>query len=437
MLFDEVLAAGPVRDLVSDGAWLRAMLEAEAALASAQADVGLVERSVADEIAGACDPARFDVAQLGRDAADSGNPAAPLARALTALVSADAARYVHFGATSQDVVDTAAMLVSRRAVSAVLVDVWACCDALGSLCAEHRDTVQAGRTLLQQALPTTFGLTVAGWLSSLGAAGRALAGVRPAAQLGGAVGTLASLGEAGPAVLAKYARRLGLAEPDMPWHTDRGRVLDLATGLGRVSASVGKIAGDVVLLAQTEVGELSEVAGPGVGGSSTMPHKRNPVAAVAARAAAAQAPGMVATLLANSGHEHQRAAGAWHAEWRPLTELLAATGSAVWWLRTSVSRLAVHPDRMRENLARTGGALLAERVTTELTPRVGRLVAHDAVAECVRAGGDLAQRLAEHPALGLDRERAAELLDPAGYLGAAGEFVDRALAAHARRKDGQ
>ncbi|MCT2582408.1 3-carboxy-cis,cis-muconate cycloisomerase [Actinophytocola gossypii] len=423
MLFDEVLAAGPVRAQVSDAAWLQAMLDAEAALARAQADAGLIDQAVAEDIAAECVASRFDVAELAGAAAATGNPAAPLARALTERVPPEARRFVHRGATSQDILDTAAMLVARRAVSAVLVDLWACCDDLGTLCAEHRDTVQAGRTLLQQALPTTFGLTVAGWLSGLGSAGRSLDGVRPAAQLGGAVGTLASLHPAGPAVLAAYARRLGLREPDVPWHTERGRIADLAGVLGRVCGCVAKIAGDVVLLAQTEVGELTESA-DGAGGSSTLPHKRNPVAAVSARASAVRAPGLVATLLACAAQEHQRAAGAWHAEWEPLADLLRVTGSAVSWLRTSVSRLTVHPERMRANLM--GEALLAERVAAELAPTMGRVEAHDAVAECVRAGRDLTS-------LGVD----PELLDPAGYLGAAGEFVDRALAAHARRRDGR
>jgi 3-carboxy-cis,cis-muconate cycloisomerase len=194
---------------------------------------------------------------------------------------------------------------------------------------------------------------------------------------------------------------------------------------------VAKIAGDVVLLAQTEVGELVESAGSGVGGSSTMPHKHNPVAAISARAAAARSPGLVATVLAAMAHEHQRAAGAWHAEWRPLRELLRDTGSAVWWLRTSVSRLSVDADRMRSNVDLTGGAVMAERVVTALAPEVSRLVAHDAVAECVNAGGDLATRLAAHPALGLSRERAARLLDPSSYLGAAEDFITRALTNHA------
>jgi 3-carboxy-cis,cis-muconate cycloisomerase len=429
MLFDEVLAAGPVRELVSDAAWLRAMLDAEAALAGAQADLGLIPAEVAERIAAACVASRYDLAELAHAAADSGNPAAPLARALTAAAGPEAGRFVHMGATSQDIVDTAAMLLARSAAGAMLADLDGCRAALARLADEHRLTVHVGRTLLQQALPTTFGLVAAGWLAALSGSGAALRAVTFPAQLGGAVGTLASLGPDGPAVAAAYARRLELAAPDLPWHTDRGPIAELAGALGRVCGTVAKIAGDVVSLAQTEVGELTESAGAGVGGSSTMPHKQNPIAAISARAAAAQAPGLVATLLSAMAQEHQRAAGAWHAEWRPLRELLRGTGSAVAWLRVSLGRLAVHPDRMRENLDRTGGALLAERVTTALASEVGRQAAHDAVGECVRAGGDLVERLAAHPALGLSRQRAAELLDPAGYLGAAQEFIDRALAA--------
>jgi 3-carboxy-cis,cis-muconate cycloisomerase len=429
MLFDDVLAAGPVRELVSDTAWLQAMLDAEAALAGAQADVGLIPAEAAAEIAAACVASRYDLPALATAAADAGNPAAPLARALTAEAG-EAGRFVHMGATSQDIVDTAAMLLARSAVAAVLDDLAACRTTLASLAAEHRQTVQIGRTLLQQALPTTFGYVAAGWLVALSGSGTALRSVTLPAQLGGAVGTLASLGSDGPAVASAFARRLGLAAPKLPWHTDRGPVADLAAALGRVCGSVAKIAADVVLLAQTEVGELIESAGSGVGGSSTMPHKHNPVAAISARAAAAQAPGLVATLLAAMAHEHQRAAGAWHAEWLPLRELLRGTGSAVRWLRTSLSRLSVDTARMRSNVDLTGGAVMAERVVTALAPEVGRLTAHDAVTECVNAGGDLATRLAAHPALGLSRERAAELLDPSTYLGATEEFIDRALAAH-------
>lgn len=433
MLFDGVLAGGAAAAQVSDVAWLQAMLDAEAALAGAQADAGLVARAAADAIASVCVASRYDVAALGREAVSVGNPAAPLVRAITAQLPASFARSVHLGATSQDIVDTAAMLVARRALDAILEDLTGGAELLAGLAAEHRDTVQVGRTLQQQALPTTFGLTAAGWLTGLDGAADSLVSLRSrlAVQLGGAVGTLASLGEHGPAVLSAMARRLELAEPTLPWHTERGRIAELAGALGRTCGAASKIAGDVVLLAQNEIGELTE---DNDGGSSTMPHKQNPIAAVAARAAAMQAPGLVATLLAAMAHEHQRAAGAWHAEWRPLSELLRSTGSAAFWLRTSLSRLRVRPDRMRANLDLTGGALLAERVVTELAATAGRLPAHDAVAECVRAGGELVDRLVEHPLITLDRTRLTELLDPSGYLGSAGELVDRALAAH--RKEG-
>ncbi|MFF5991597.1 3-carboxy-cis,cis-muconate cycloisomerase [Prauserella flavalba] len=440
-LFDPVLAAGPVREETGDAAWLKGMLDFEAALASAQADVGLIGREHADAIGAACRPADYDVAELGRAATGIGNPAGPLVRALTDRVGGEAARHVHRGATSQDVVDTAAMLVATRSLAPLLADLGACADAAARLAEEHAATVQVGRTLLQHATPVTFGLTAAGWLTALGNAGERLAALRLPAQLGGATGTLASLGEHGPAVLIALSARLGLAEPVLPWHTDRTPVAELAGALGETAGAVAGVARAIVLLAQTDVGEVHEQGPPGSGGSSTMPHKRNPVAAVSALASAKQAPGLVADLLAAMEQEHQRAAGAWHSEWRPLTELLRTTGSAVHWLRTSLERLHVDAEAMRANLDRSGGVLLAERVTTELAAETGRLAAHDAVTACCRralAGeGELTDLLAEDPLVGerLSRERIAELLDPSGYLGSAGVFVERALAAHRERKE--
>ncbi|PXY27580.1 3-carboxy-cis,cis-muconate cycloisomerase [Prauserella muralis] len=440
-LFDPVLAAGAVRDETGDTAWLRAMLDFEAALAAAQADAGLVEREHAEAIAAACRSEHYDVAELGRRATGIGNPAGPLVRALTERVGGEAARHVHRGATSQDVVDTAAMLVATRALRPLLADLRACADAVATLAAEHAETVQVGRTLLQHALPVTFGFTAAGWLTALDTATRRLESLRLPAQLGGAVGTLASLGEQGPEVLAALAHRLGLAEPVLPWHTDRTPVAELAGALGEAAGAIAGIARSIVLLAQTDVGELHEQGPAGSGGSSTMPHKRNPVAAVSALAGAKQAPGLVADLLAAMEQEHQRAAGAWHAEWRPLSELLRTTGSAAHWLRTSVERLRVDSVRMRANLDAGGGVLLAERVTTELAPAVGRLAAHDAVTACTRRAvaeqQPLAELLAADPLLGehLSRQRAEELLDPAGYLGSAKVFVERALAAHRKGKE--
>jgi len=269
----------------------------------------------------------------------------------------------------------------------------------------------------------TFGLKAAGWLAGLDEARRWLEEIRLerlAAQLGGAAGTLASLGDAGPQVLTAYAEGLGLADPGVPWHTQRGRIGELASALAVLSGAVAKVAGDIVLLSQTEVAEIREAKG---GGSSTMPHKRNPVAAICALGCAQQAPGLAATLLGAMAHEHERAAGSWHGEWRPLGELLRSTGSAVAWLRESLEGLEPDPERMRANLELTGGRLMAERVAAAL----GGADAHETVAEAARSD-DFRAAVAEL----LGEEAAEELLDPSGYLGSAGSFVDRALDDHDR-----
>lgn len=431
-----MLARGGVREEVGDRAWLQAMLDVEAALARSLAAAGLMPAEHAEQIAAACRAERFDVAEIGARAADTGNPAAPLVRALTAAVEGPAAGQVHRGATSQDVLDSAAMLVAHRALRPLLADLAAAADAAAALAREHRATVMAGRTLLQQAVPTTFGLKAAGWLVALDEAAARLGqvrGTRLAVQLGGAAGTLASLGDDGVAVASRLARELGLAEPVLPWHTDRTRPAELAGALGEACGAIAKVARDVVLLSQTEVAEVREGGGDR-GGSSTMPHKRNPVAAVAARACARQAPGLVATLLAAMEQEHERAAGAWHAEWRPFTELLRATGSAAAWLRDCLEHLEVDPARMRANLDRTGGLLLAERVSATLAPKLGRQAADElvqgAVAEAQASGRLFAEVLEARPELGPGV--AEELLDPTTYLGSAGALVERALRAHGR-----
>jgi 3-carboxy-cis,cis-muconate cycloisomerase len=348
-LFDAVLARGGAREAVADEAWLQAMLEVEAALARACAEAGVIPASHADAIAGACRAELFDVATIGAEAANVGNPAEPLVRALRAQVGGAAAEDVHRGATSQDIVDSAAMLVARRALEPALADLRGAAGAAARLAAEHRDTVMIGRTLMQHAVAITFGLKAAGWLVALDESIERLREVRLAAQLGGAAGTLAAFGDAGPAVLGRFARELGLDEPVVPWHTDRTRIAELAGALGEACGTVAKVAGDVVLLAQTEVGEVREGV-EGRGGSSAMTHKRNPVAAISARAAARQAPGLVATLLAAMEQEHERAAGAWHSEWPALRALLGFTGSAAAWLRDCLENLEVDVERMRANL---------------------------------------------------------------------------------------
>ena len=418
------------------------MLDFESALARAEAKAGLMPADAAEAITAACRADAFDIGALGEAAAASGNPVVPIVRALRAMLDGPAADQVHRGATSQDVIDTAAMLVARRALDAILDDMTAASDAAATLASAHRSTLMTGRTLLQQALPTTFGLKAAGWMAGIDEAIDRLDRVRRyalAVQLGGAAGTLASLGTDGIAVLALLATELGLVEPAIPWHTERSRIAELAAALGQAAGALAKPARDVILLAQTEVGEVREgVAGRG--GSSSMPHKRNPIAAVSAAACAAQAPGLVATLLGAMAHEHERAAGDWHAEWRPLSELLRSVGSAAAWLRDCLEDLEVDASRMRSNLEMTGGVLLAERVAGELAPSLGRSPADDLIeslaAEATATGNRFAEVLARDPSIAplLDRSAIDRLLDPSGYLGSAGEFLDRALRDHSKRR---
>jgi 3-carboxy-cis,cis-muconate cycloisomerase len=375
-LFDGVLGRGPVRAMLADDAWLAALLTVESALAQVQADASLIPASAAEAIVAACRPERYDIGALGAAAAESGNPVVPLVAALRTAAGPVAGAHVHQGATSQDILDSAAMLLAHRVLGPLLVDLTAAADAAARLASTHRDTAMAGRTLLQHAVPVTFGLLAAGWLTGLDAAALRLAEVRRtrlAVQLGGPAGTLAGLA---PDLPARLAAALGLAAPVLPWHTDRTRIADLAGALGTAAGAIGKVARDVTLLAQTELGEVAEGR---PGGSSSMPHKRNPVAAVSALAGAAQAPGLVGTLLTAMPQELQRAAGGWHAEWRPLRDLLIATGSAAAWLHDCLDHLVVHPTRMRANLPPgppdTGHAgLLVDRALT----------AHDATATPAR-----------------------------------------------------
>ncbi len=353
-LWDPVFGATAVADATGDRAWIRALCDTEAALARACASAGLIDGATADTIGHACvELARSDPADLGRRAADDGNPVIPLVHDLRARLQdaagPRAAAGVHLGATSQDIVDTAAMLVARSALDLILDALGGAADACAALARRHRATTMIGRTLMQQALPTTFGAVAAGWGEGLDRSVARLRATRAelAVQLGGATGTLAGWHPDGPAVRAAFAAELALTDPGGVWHTERSRIAALAAGLGITCGSLAKVAGDVVLLAQTEVGELRESRG---GGSSSMPHKHNPVAAITARAAAAQAPGLVVTLLAAMPAELQRGAGPWHAEWQTLTALLQATGGAAARVAESLSGLQVDAAAMARNL---------------------------------------------------------------------------------------
>jgi len=471
-LFGGVFARGDAR--TGDEAWLQAMLDAEAGLARALERAGLAPAGSGAAVTEAAQAGNFDASELGELAALTGNPVPALARALARQVPQAAVGAVHRGATSQDILDTAAMLLAKRAIDAILADLDHVAAAAARLADAHRSTIMIGRTLLQQAVPVTFGLVAAGWLTAVDEAREGLVAVsarRLAVQFGGAAGTLAPLGEDGPRVAALMAEELGLAQPVLPWHTDRLRVIDLAAALARVTAALGKIARDVTLLAQSEIAEVSEGSGepgpqgsqspqgpqgpqspqgpqrpqdgasPRRGGSSTMPHKHNPVASIAILGCTRQAPGLLATLVACAEQELQRAAGAWHAEWQPLTTLLRLTGSAASWTAELLSGLVVDTSRMAANLAATKDLPLAEHVTSLLAGVLGGAQAHDLVAEAgqraVSAGLPLRDVLLAVPKLegrlasaGITPEQIESALEPSGYLGAADAFVTAALNAH-------
>jgi 3-carboxy-cis,cis-muconate cycloisomerase len=436
-LFAPTFTSPQVDQETDDRAWLRAMLDAERALATAGAKAGVIPAEAAEAIAAACDPSRFDLAAIGQRAAVSATPVIPLVHDLTEAVPDHAKPFVHHGATSQDIVDTAAMLVAHRALGPIQADLTAAATAAARLAQTHKTTVMAGRTMLQHAFPTTFGLACAGWLVALDDARTGLTEVRRnrlAAQLGGAVGTLAAFDNKGAEVLSRFSDELGLAEPVLPWHTDRSRVADLAGALGATAGVLAKVARDVILLASTELGEVAE-GGPG-GGSSAMPHKRNPVHAVVISADAHRVPGLVATILAGMAQEHQRAAGAWQAEWGTLTELLRLTGGAAAHGRTLLDGLRVDPQRMRSNLDLTGQAIMSAAVADRLSPALGRTAAHDLVNRAVKRAAErgvtLRAALADDPAVPdtLADTALDEALDPGHSLGSAVTFVDRALIAH-------
>ncbi|WP_327295502.1 3-carboxy-cis,cis-muconate cycloisomerase [Streptomyces sp. NBC_01197] len=450
-LLSPVRAGTPVEAAVGDGAWLQAMLDAEAALARAQARLGTLPAPAAAAITAAARADRFDLRQLAVQARETANPVVGLVKALTAVVAADdpaAAGYVHLGSTSQDVFDTAAMLVADRALRLVRRDLGRTAEALARLAGRHRDTVMAGRTLALHAVPTTFGLKAAGWrslvLDAAERVDRVLRDGLPVA-LGGAAGTLAGYlthagaeGAADPggyadALADAFADETGLARPRLPWHALRTPIADLAAALSFTAATLGKIALDVQTLSRTEIAELTEPGAPGRGGSSAMPHKRNPVLATLIRSAALQVPVLSAGLTQCLSVEDERSAGGWHAEWQLLRECLRLTGGSAHTAVELAEGLRVRPDRMRGNLALTGGRVVSERIAAVLGRTLGRAAARDLLTEAAavaeRSGRPLSAVLADAPEL-VGRLTAGELeslCDPARYTGAAGPLVDRAL----------
>ncbi|GAA2693593.1 MULTISPECIES: 3-carboxy-cis,cis-muconate cycloisomerase [Actinosynnema] len=425
--------------LLDDRAWVRAALAAEVALARAQASVGAIPQEAAEAIAAAADPDALDLPALVEGVHATGTPVLALVAQLTALVRAadpSAADHVHRGATSQDVLDTATALLCRDALRALRADLLATAAALAALAERHRDTPMAGRTLTQHAVPITFGLKAAGWLTQvLDAVDRldpVLARGLPV-SLGGAAGTLASYGlltGGDPLALVEpFAAELGLVPQFLPWHAARTPIADVASVLAVTSGALGRLAADVAVLSRTEIGEVAEPAGAGRGASSAMPHKRNPVHATTILASARQVPALVAVLHQCMVVEDERSAGGWHAEWQPLREALRLVLGAARNAAALTAGLRALPDRMRANLALTGGAIASERLVAALAPVLGAAQAKRLLAEAAAAHpDDLAGGL--HAALagrGPDLAALRALCDPSGYTGAAGRLVDRAV----------
>ena len=427
---------------------LQAMLDVECALAEALAEASVIPATSVPAIRSAAQAERYDLAALEAEAKQAGNPVIPLVRRLTQLVAEEdrtAAGYVHWGATSQDVMDTALVLQLRAVCAGILETLGRAADGAATLAERHAATPIAGRTWLQQATPTTFGAKAVVWMQGLERAHARLESALDAAgdlQFGGATGTLSTLGEAGPAVANALAARLGLRVSDTAWHTERSRVADVACALGLTCGTLGKIARDLGLLSQTEVGEVTEPGAPGRGGSSSMPHKRNPVASARALAAAVQAPGLVATMLAAMPQEHERAIGLWQAEWDTLPALTALAADAATAMADTLAHLDVDEARMRANLDAAGGVARAEGLLAALARRIGRVEAGRMVEEaCRRAVADsrtLTEVAADDPAIRahLDANGIAAALSPDTLTTPARDLVRRVLQHRRPRQKG-
>jgi 3-carboxy-cis,cis-muconate cycloisomerase len=439
-LLAPMLSSAAMRAICDDVASLQNMLDFEAALARAEAAAGIIPHRAAGPIADACKAGKFDLAALAQAATKSGNLAIPLVKALTSAVAKadpEAARYVHWGATSQDVIDTAAMLTLRAAIDALLGDFDRAIAGFAGQARKHRHTAMVARTWLQHALPMPFGLKLAEYAAALNRSRARLRRLKQEAlalQFGGAAGTLAALGENGWRVAEKLAGELDLPLPEAPWHTHRDRFADMASAMAIIAGTCGKIARDISLMMQTDVGEAFEPSGEGRGGSSTMPHKRNPVAAATALAAATAAPNLAATIFAAQVQDHERSAGPWHAEWPTLPGLLLVTSGGLAAVVDIAEGLEVDAVRMRANLDTTHGLIMAESVTMRLAETIGKSDAHHLVEaaskQAVAEKRTLRDVLAADPRVTaqLDAQKLADLFEPMAYQGISQTLIDRLLA---------
>ncbi|SDU55499.1 MULTISPECIES: 3-carboxy-cis,cis-muconate cycloisomerase [Pseudomonas fluorescens group] len=441
-LFDAYFTARDMREVFCDQGRVQAMLDFEAALARAEARVGLIPSSAVAPIAAACDAHLYDFAALGEAIATAGNSAIPLVKALGKQIAssdAEAERYVHLGATSQDVMDSGLVLQLRQALALIEDQLTHLADSLAAHAQRFATTPLAGRTWLQHATPVTLGMKIAGWLGAVTRSRQRLRELKPrllVLQFGGASGTLAALGEQGLPIAQALAEELQLSLPEQPWHTQRDRIVEFGAVLGLIAGSLGKFGRDISLLMQTEAAEVFEPAAPGKGGSSTMPHKRNPVGAAVLIGAATRVPGLVSTLFSAMPQEHERSLGLWHAEWETLPEICCLVSGSLQQARLLADGLEVDAARMASNLELTQGLVLAEAVSIVLAQRVGRDTAHHLLEQCCKRAvaeqrhlravlGDEPQVTAELSGAELD-----DLLNPAHYLGQAQVWVERAVAEH-------
>ncbi|WP_312935898.1 3-carboxy-cis,cis-muconate cycloisomerase [Pseudomonas sp.] len=441
-LFDAYFTAAPMREVFSDRGRLQGMLDFEAALARAEASVGLVPPSAVPAIEAACKAERYDVQALAQAICSAGNSAIPLVKALGKVVAsgvAEAERYVHLGATSQDAMDTGLVLQLRAALALLETDLGTLADTLSRQALLHADTVLVGRTWLQHATPVTLGMKLASVLGALTRHRQRLKELKPrflVLQFGGASGSLAALGSKALPVAEALAEQLQLTLPEQPWHTQRDRLVELGSVLGLIAGSLGKFGRDVSLLMQTEAGEVFEPSAPGKGGSSTMPHKRNPVGAAVLIGAATRVPGLVSTLFSAMPQEHERSLGLWHAEWETLPEICCLVSGALQHAQVIADGLQVDTERMRQNLDLTQGLVLAEAVSIVLAQRLGRDRAHHLLEQCcqraVAEHRHLRSVLGDEPQVAeqLSSDELDRLLDPAHYLGQARVWVARAVAEH-------
>ena len=434
-IFRDAFGTPTMRAIFSDEATVARYVEVEVALAAAEARAGVIPQDAADAIKRGADARAIDLAQLKTETDLVGYPIVGLVRQLSKQCG-DAGRYVHWGATTQDIMDTATVLQIRDALTIVEADLAALETSLAGLARKHRDAVMAGRTHLQHALPVTFGYKAAVWLSMIQRHRRRVSEIKPrvlVGQFGGAAGTLASLGDKGLAVHDALMEELDLGKASIPWHVARDGLAETVGLLGLVTGSLAKIATDVMLMMQTEVGEVFEPYEMGRGSSSTMPQKRNPISCELILAAAKVVRQHAGLMLDAMASDHERATGPWQVEWLAIPESFIATGGALHQARFMLDGLVVEPARMRRNLELTGGLILAEAVMMALAEHTGRQDAHHIVAHAARTaldqGTTLLAQLEREPKVTqhLDGKRLQQLLDPVNYLGSAPAMVDRVL----------